>query len=376
MNNEQATTNASTVEVEEQHHPEEAVSEAETPDVNTEADIAVQEEADSGEMTAEPTTETAESTEAEESLAEEAEEEEEPTSEATEGTDADAETDADIDAEIESDTVAVTDAETDADIDADVETESDTVAVTDAETESDIVAVTDVETNADADADAVHLTDEPAPADAAAVAITETDPDAVPLTDEPAPADAAAAEVLETDPDAVPLTEGEAPADEAVAAAAPEEPPEPMSPEALEEAYDNSIKAFTDGEIVKGTVVSVTREEVLIDIGFKSEGYVPAEEFGGKRNETPPVNVGDVIDVYIVRREDAEGQIVLSKKIADQTLIWDEISTAYESGGPVDGRITERIKGGLRVSVGSLRGFLPASQVEIRPIQNLERYVG
>ena len=378
MNNEQATTNASTVEVEEQHHPEEAVSEAETPDVNTEADIAVQEEADSGEMAAEPTTETAESTEAEESLAEKAEEEEEPTSEATEGTDADVETDAD--AETESDIVAVTDAETDADIDAD--TTSDIVAVTDAdidadvETESDIVAVTDAETDADADADAVHLTDEPAPADAAAVAITETDPDAVPLTDEPAPADAAAAEVLETDPDAVPLTEGEAPADEAVAAAAPEEPPEPMSPEALEEAYDNSIKAFTDGEIVKGTVVSVTREEVLIDIGFKSEGYVPAEEFGGKRNETPPVNVGDVIDVYIVRREDAEGQIVLSKKIADQTLIWDEISTAYESGGPVDGRITERIKGGLRVSVGSLRGFLPASQVEIRPIQNLERYVG
>ena len=235
----------------------------------------------------------------------------------------------------------------------------------------------------DADADAVHLTDEPAPADVAAVEVTETDADAVPLTDEPPPADAAAAVVLETDADAVHLTEGETPADEAVedvaaaaAAAAPEEPPEPMSPEALEEAYDNSIKAFTDGEIVKGTVVNVSRDEVLIDIGFKSEGYIPAEEFGGRRSDVPPVNVGDVIDVFIVRREDAEGQIVLSKKIADQTLIWDEISTAHETGGPVDGRITERIKGGLRVSVGSLRGFLPASQVEIRPIQNLERYVG
>ena len=84
----------------------------------------------------------------------------------------------------------------------------------------------------------------------------------------------------------------------------------------------------------------------------------------------------DEIDVYIVRREDSEGQIVLSKKIADQTLIWDEIATAYETGAPVKGRITERIKGGLRVSVGSLRGFLPASQVELRPIQNLEQVCG
>ena len=155
-----------------------------------------------------------------------------------------------------------------------------------------------------------------------------------------------------------------------------EEPAEPMSPESLEEAYDNSIKAFTDGEIVKGVVVDVTRDEVMIDIGFKSEGYIPASEFDAGQDDLPAVQVGDEIDVYIVRREDSEGQIVLSKKIADQTLIWDEIATAYEAGTPVMGRITERIKGGLRVNVGSLRGFLPASQVELRPIQNLEQYVG
>ncbi len=158
--------------------------------------------------------------------------------------------------------------------------------------------------------------------------------------------------------------------------AGPEEPPEPMSAESLEEAYDNSIKAFTDGEIVKGVVVDATRDEVMIDIGFKSEGYIPASEFDTGDNDLPAVQVGDEIDVYIVRREDAEGQIVLSKKIADQTLIWDEIATAHETGTPVAGRITERIKGGLRVTIGSLRGFLPASQVELRPIQNLEQYVG
>lgn len=155
-----------------------------------------------------------------------------------------------------------------------------------------------------------------------------------------------------------------------------EEQTTPMSQESLEEAYDNSLKAFTDGEIVKGTVVDVTRDEVMIDIGFKSEGYIPASEFDTAENDLPSVQVGDEIDVYIVRREDSEGQIVLSKKIADQTLVWDEITQAYESGSPVEGRITERIKGGLRVTVGTLRGFLPASQVELRPIQNLDQYIG
>lgn len=155
-----------------------------------------------------------------------------------------------------------------------------------------------------------------------------------------------------------------------------EEQTTPMSQESLEEAYDNSLKAFTDGEIVKGTVVDVTRDEVMIDIGFKSEGYIPASEFDTAENDLPSVQVGDEIDVYIVRREDSEGQIVLSKKIADQTLVWDEITEAYESGSPVEGRITERIKGGLRVTVGTLRGFLPASQVELRPIQNLDQYIG
>ena len=155
-----------------------------------------------------------------------------------------------------------------------------------------------------------------------------------------------------------------------------EEQTTPMSQESLEEAYDNSLKAFTDGEIVKGTVVDVSRDEVMIDIGFKSEGYIPASEFDSAENDLPSVQVGDEIDVYIVRREDSEGQIVLSKKIADQTLVWDEITQAYESGSPVEGRITERIKGGLRVTVGSLRGFLPASQVELRPIQNLDQYIG
>ena len=198
----------------------------------------------------------------------------------------------------------------------------------------------------------------------------DSEEEAVAPTDETAPEEMTEV-VAEAEEAAVPTDEG-APEE----AAATEEPSEAMSPESLEEAYDNSIKAFTDGEIVKGVVVDVNRDEVMIDIGFKSEGYIPAAEFEPGQDGLPAVQVSDEIDVYIVRREDSEGQIVLSKKIADQTLIWDEIATAHEAGTPVQGRITERIKGGLRVSVGSLRGFLPASQVELRPIQNLEQYVG
>ena len=186
-------------------------------------------------------------------------------------------------------------------------------------------------------------------------------------------------ETVETAANDADAEEAAAPTDETApeeTVDATDEPSEAMSPESLEEAYDNSIKAFTDGEIVKGVVVDVNRDEVMIDIGFKSEGYIPASEFEPGQDGSISVQAGDEIDVYIVRREDSEGQIVLSKKIADQTLIWDEIATAHESGAPVQGRITERIKGGLRVSVGSLRGFLPASQVELRPIQNLEQYVG
>ena len=149
-----------------------------------------------------------------------------------------------------------------------------------------------------------------------------------------------------------------------------------LSDESLEKAYDNSIKAFSEGQIVKGSVVELNRDEVMIDIGFKSEGYIPSSEFKATEEGLPQVQVGDEIDVYIVRREDADGQLVLSKKLADQTRIWDEIAAACDQGQTVEGTVIERIKGGLRVDIGSLRAFLPASQIELRPIPNLDKYVG
>ena len=272
-----------------------------------------------------------------------------------------------------------------ADVDQEVVSETETpeavqaASATDADVEGQEEG-TSSEEEATADDTDPEQTDETNPEEAVEVTVSDAEAEeTATLTDETAleeTAEATAPEAVDADSQEAPTPTDETSAPEEEAADAAEEPPEPMSPESLEEAYDNSIKAFTDGEIVKGVVVDVNRDEVMIDIGFKSEGYIPAAEFESGQEGLPAVQVGDEIDVYIVRREDSEGQIVLSKKIADQTLIWDEIATAHETGAPVQGRITERIKGGLRVSVGSLRGFLPASQVELRPIQNLEQYVG
>ena len=184
-----------------------------------------------------------------------------------------------------------------------------------------------------------------------------------------------------------PLSEGES--DEAQTTAEASSVDEPVAPtdapeatselaeiESLEEAYDNSLRAFSEGEIVKGTVINVDHDEVMVDIGFKSEGYIPVAEFPINNDRTPTVNVGDQIDVYIVRREDSEGQLVLSKEIADQKLVWDEITESYEAGRVVTGTVVQRIKGGLQVDLGKLRAFLPASQIELRPPQDFEQYLG
>lgn len=235
-----------------------------------------------------------------------------------------------------------------------------------------------------------ETTDQPAvevePTDAVE---TEEEPDTSPVTDDnqseeqPAEADqpqdeqqdAPSTKETEGDGEEISLSEDESAAVEAPVDA-PEATPELVEVESLEEAYDNSLKAFSEGEIVKGTVINVDHDEVMIDIGFKSEGYIPVSEFPIREESAPPVNVGDQIDVYIVRREDSEGQLVLSKEIADQKLVWDEITEAYEAERVVTGTVVQRIKGGLQVDLGKLRAFLPASQVELRPPQDFDQYIG
>jgi small subunit ribosomal protein S1 len=129
---------------------------------------------------------------------------------------------------------------------------------------------------------------------------------------------------------------------------------------------------FEEGEVVRGRVGHVGNSEVLVDVGYKSEGAIPIEEF--HRQGTLP-KVGEEIEVYLEAKEDSEGLIVLSKDKADKIKVWDAITQAYEKGAPVEGRVVEVVKGGLAVDVG-VKAFLPGSQVDLRPVKNLGSMVG
>src|SRR5512132_833011 len=142
--------------------------------------------------------------------------------------------------------------------------------------------------------------------------------------------------------------------------------------ERMEDWYETGVTEFEEGEVVRGRVVHVGSSEVLVDVGYKSEGSIPIEEF--HRHGTLP-KVGEEIEVYLEAKEDSEGLIVLSKDKADKIKVWDAITQAYEKGVPVEGRVVEVVKGGLAVDVG-VKAFLPGSQVDLRPLKNLGAMVG
>src|ERR671931_272623 len=129
-----------------------------------------------------------------------------------------------------------------------------------------------------------------------------------------------------------------------------------------------------EGEVVKGTVVTVTKDYAVVDVGYKSEGQIPISEFTNPRGEVS-VKAGDVVEVLLESRENDTGMVVLSKEKADKMRIWDEISAACERDEIVKGTIVGRVKGGLSVDIG-VKAFLPGSQVDIRPVRNLDQYIG
>ncbi len=129
-----------------------------------------------------------------------------------------------------------------------------------------------------------------------------------------------------------------------------------------------------EGEVVKGTVLSSDSDYVMVDIGFKSEGLVPAWEFMAE-DGTLLIKIGDEVDVLIEDVEGEDGRLVLSKEKADRLKVWDQISDAYEGDRPVEGTIISRVKGGLSVDIG-VKAFLPGSQVDLRPVRNLEKMLG
>jgi len=142
----------------------------------------------------------------------------------------------------------------------------------------------------------------------------------------------------------------------------------------LLDLYDTSFRNIAEGEVVKGTVLKVTENEVVVDVGFKSEGMIPLDEF---IDETGQVSVqpGDTVDVLLERTEDRDGHVVLSREKAEKMKIWDEVEKAFADHKVVVGRVIERIKGGLAVDIG-VRAFLPGSQIDIRPVRNLDSLKG
>ncbi|MDP2013942.1 MAG: 30S ribosomal protein S1 [Actinomycetota bacterium] len=142
-------------------------------------------------------------------------------------------------------------------------------------------------------------------------------------------------------------------------------------------AIDLTIKYFNDGDIVEGTIVKVDRDEVLLDIGYKTEGVIPSRELSIKHDVDPNevVRVGDVVEALVLTKEDKEGRLILSKKRAQYERAWGTIEKVKEEDGVVEGQVIEVVKGGLIIDIG-LRGFLPASLVEMRRVRDLQPYVG
>jgi small subunit ribosomal protein S1 len=142
----------------------------------------------------------------------------------------------------------------------------------------------------------------------------------------------------------------------------------------LLEMYDESMRNLTEGEIVLGKVIGITSNSVIVDVGYKSEGLVPIEEFTDRDGKIT-VEVGEEVDVLLEKTEDMEGHVLLSRQKAQRMRRWTEVERAFKEGRIIKGRITDRIKGGLTVDVG-LRAFLPGSLVDIKPVKNLESLRG
>jgi small subunit ribosomal protein S1 len=150
-----------------------------------------------------------------------------------------------------------------------------------------------------------------------------------------------------------------------------------LTPDELKEAIEASLKNFNEGDILEGTVVRIDRDEVLLDIGYKSEGVIPTKELSIRHDVDPSqvVKVGDQVEALVLQKEDKEGRLILSKKRAQYERAWGRIEEVMQSGGTIRGPVIEVVKGGLILDIG-LRGFLPASLVDLRRVRDLHPFVG
>src|SRR5262245_52082810 len=145
--------------------------------------------------------------------------------------------------------------------------------------------------------------------------------------------------------------------------------------ENLEQLLDQYTgRRFAEGEVMKGTVLKITSTDVIVDIGYKSEGVIPVTQFIDQAGHCT-VKIGDVIDVLLEDTEDYDGHIVLSKEKAEKVRVWEDVERAYNENTIIRGRVVERVKGGLSVDIG-IRAFLPGSQIDVRPVKNLDALKG
>ena len=151
------------------------------------------------------------------------------------------------------------------------------------------------------------------------------------------------------------------------------EQPEVMDREALAALYEETFRNIEEGTITEGRVVNIQRERVVIDIGYKSEGMIPSDQFSSEELET--LAVDDTIQVYIEQCEDSDGNLLLSKEKADKMKVWEDLEVAHRDDKEVEGKVLSRIKGGMMVDIG-VKAFLPGSQIDLTPVRDLDGLVG
>ena len=151
-----------------------------------------------------------------------------------------------------------------------------------------------------------------------------------------------------------------------------EQEEEELDRSTLEALYEETFRNFEEGTIIDGAVVAIAKEKIVVDIGYKSEGMIPTDQFSSEDLKT--LKIGDRIQVYIEEREDSEGNLILSKEKADKMKIWEELENSFKEEAVVEGRVLSRIKGGMMVDIG-VKAFLPGSQIDLHPVRDLDSLV-
>jgi small subunit ribosomal protein S1 len=213
-----------------------------------------------------------------------------------------------------------------------------------------------------------------------AAAAPAAEPEAAPAAEPEAAQEAEPGEALAAAPEEALAEIEEAPAEapaevEEAAAEAPAEAAAEMADmESMSELYEESLRRVQEGEVVKGRIVSITKDFVMVDIGYKSEGQIPIHEFTTPEGEIS-AQVGDEVEALMESREDEEGPLMLSKNKASKIKVWEEISYAYHHDGDVVGTIVAKVKGGLSVDLGGIIAFLPGSQVDLTPMRHTDHLI-